>query len=431
MWILIPPGEGREGTRYPSSGHSAQTAKDHPTTSDRMVDATLVEEKTDQAISVLESLDIDCWVTFCRETTEIPDPCLPLLLGFDVVWPTMVILTSDGERHVILGRHDAPNARELGVHEVHAYDESIADSFHTLRKELDPSEIAINYDEDDVTADGLTHGMYRRLTALLEGTDHADTLRTASEVIARVRGEKSPEEMRRIREAAETTTDLLTAMAAAWRPSWTEADVAGWLHQRVSDRGLDTAWAWDYCPTVHAGKDSEVGHTLPGDRALPPGEVLHVDFGVVRDGYAADLQRVFYLPAEGESVPPADLQGAFEDVRDAIEAGKEVLEPGAVGHEVDEAARSLITERGHDAFAHALGHQVGRSAHDGGTLLGPEWERYGETVRQPVSAGEVYTLELGVGTEYGYVGQEEMVEVTDSGVDWVVDPQTEFYLLTE
>jgi Xaa-Pro aminopeptidase len=396
-----------------------------------MVDATLVEEKTQQATSVLHSLDIDCWMTFCRETTEIPDPSLPLLLGFDVVWPSMVLLTADGERHVILGRHDAPNARDLGVYEVHPYEESIAEPFHRLRQQLDPGEIAINYDEDDVTADGLTHGMYRRLRSLLVGTDHEDVLISASEVIRRVRGQKSPEEIRRIRTAAETTTDLLAAMAAAWRPSWTETDVAGWLHQRVSDRGLDTAWAWDYCPTVHAGKDSEVGHTRPGDRALPPGEVLHVDFGVIRDGYAADLQRVFYLPEQGETAPPAPLQRAFEDVRDGLHAGKEVLEPGVPGHEVDAAARSLITDRGHDAYAHALGHQVGRSAHDGGTLLGPEWDRYGDTVRQTVSSGEVYTLELGVETEYGYLGQEEMVHVTESGVEWIVEPQTGVYFLRE
>jgi Xaa-Pro aminopeptidase len=395
------------------------------------MEANLVEEKTDQAIAALDELDIDWWLTFCRETTELPDPCVPFLLGFDVVWPTMIIITADGQRHVLLGRHDAPTARELGVYEVHPYDESIDEPFHDLRQELDPQQIAVNIDEDDVTADGLTHGLYRRLENLLAETPQAGALQSATPVIRRVRGQKSETEHKRVQRAAETTTDLLGAMASTWRPTWTEADIAGWLHQRITDRGLDTAWSWDYCPTVHAGPESEVGHTVPGDRALAPGELLHVDFGVQQQGYAADLQRVYYLPREDEGVVPSVLQAAFEDVRDAIAAGREALAPGVPGHEVDGAARDLITDRGHAAYAHALGHQVGRSAHDGGTLLGPKWDRYGESVEHPVRAGEIYTLELGADTEFGYVGQEEMVRVTGDGADWVVRPQTEIPLLDD
>ncbi|MFB6111463.1 MAG: M24 family metallopeptidase, partial [Halobacteriaceae archaeon] len=101
----------------------------------------------------------------------------------------------------------------------------------------------------------------------------------------------------------------------------------------------------------------------------------------------------------------------------------------AVGHEVDAAARELITDRGWDPYEHALGHQVGRSAHDGGTLLGPEWDRYGDSVRRRVRPNEIYTLELGVDTDYGYIGQEEMVQITETGTEWVVDPQTEFRVL--
>ncbi|MFB6112344.1 MAG: M24 family metallopeptidase, partial [Halobacteriaceae archaeon] len=309
-----------------------------------MPDAALVAEKTDQAVEVLDDLGVDCWLTFCRETAEILEPAVPFLLDFDVVWPTMVLLTAGGEKHVIIGRHDAPTARDLGVYDVHPYDESLAEPFHELRARIDPDEIAVNYDTDDVTADGLTHGMYQRLTSLLSGTAHEGTLISAVDVIGRVRGVKTATEQARIQSAAETTVDLLAAMASSWRPDWTERDVSDWLHERLRDRGLDSAWSWPYCPTVHAGGAAPVGHTLPGDRTLPPGEVLHVDFGVTQEGYAADLQRLYYLPADGET-PPAPLRTAFEDVRDAIMAGLERLEPDAVGHEVDAAARELITDR--------------------------------------------------------------------------------------
>jgi len=235
---------------------------------------------------------------------------------------------------------------------------------------------------------------------------------------------KSPAEYERIRRAAERTEELLAGMADAWDPDWTETDVSTFLHDRLRQAGLDTAWSWDHCPAVHAGADAEVGHTLPGDRTVPAGELLHVDFGVAREGYVSDLQRVYYYPAVPNEPVPDDLQTAFEDVRAAIDAGGEALEPGVRGHEVDAAARAELTDRGWSAFDHAFGHQVGVDAHDGGTLLGPEWEKYGERPRGEVRTGEVYSIELGVGTVYGYVGREEMVRVVEGGNEFIVEPQT-------
>ena len=57
--------------------------------------------------------------------------------------------------------------------------------------------------------------------------------------------------------------------------------------------------------------------------------------------------------------------------------------------------------------------------------MGPLWERYGDQPRREVRTGEIYTAELGVETEYGYIGQEEMVLITDDGYEFVVDPQQE------
>lgn len=391
-----------------------------------VMDDVIVREKSAQAHELLADAEVDCWLTFCRETAEMTEPCLPFVLGFDVVWPTAVVYGAD-DSHVVIGRHDAPTAEALGVHEVHPYDESLADDLVGVLDEIEPEEIAVNFSADDAVADGLTHGMYRRLESLFAGTAHEGKLVSAGELVARLRGVKSSTERDRIVAAAEESRDLLVAMADAWAPDWAEADVAGWLHDRMREAGHGSAWSWDYCPTVHHGADSEVGHTMPGDLVLPDGEVLHVDFGVEMDGYAADLQRLFFHGDAHEI--PEGLRSAFDDVRDAIEAGRAVLEPGVSGHQVDRAARELVTDRGWPAYRHALGHQVGRNAHDGGTLLGPRWDRYGQRPEGTVRDGEIYTLELGVDTEWGYLGLEEMVEVTADGNEYLVEPQRELRTL--
>lgn len=396
-----------------------------------MVDDELVGEKVAQAEERLATLDLDCWLTVARETTEVSDPALDLVCGFDVVWETAVFVTPDGANHVVIGRYDAPSAEDLGVYDVHPYDESFEEAFLETVERIDPDSIGVNYDETVPAADGLTHGLYRRLEDLFVGTAYEGRLESASPVMTELLARKTPTEMDQIRKAATETEALLAEATAAWTPDWTEAEFASYLYDRMREEGYGSAWSWDYCPTVHAGGDAPVGHTLPGDRTLPPGEVLHVDFGVRRAGYAADLQRLYFYSGPDGLEPPADLQAAFEDVRAAIDATFDSLEPGAVGHEVDAAAREELTGRGWPEYKHATGHAVGRNAHDVGALLGPRWDRYGDRPDREVRPGEIYMLELGVETEWGYLGGKEMVEVTDDGATYVVEPQEEFRVLEE
>lgn len=395
-----------------------------------MTDRELVAEKLDQAAETLDDLETDLWLTFCRETEMLGEPALPFVLGYDVVWPTMVLVTADGRTATVLGENDVAGAREMDVHnEVYAYEESLEPTFRELLRKIDPEEIAINFSTDHKTADGLSHGMYHRLRGHLEGTGYEDRLISAEEVVGTVRGVKTETERERIGQAAELTEELLAEMQTAWRPEWTERDVQSYVQERIAERGLEPSWSGDYCPTVDAGSAAPVGHTMPGDRTLPPGEVLHIDFGVRYEYYAADIQRLYYRPSEGDPDPPTELESAFGDVRAALEAGFEVLEPGVYGYEVDAAARETIVDRGRPEFNHGFGHEIGRYAHDGGTLLGPRWEPYGEAPSTTVRAGEVYSIELGVATDYGYVGLEEMVEVTPEGPEYVLEPQREFRIL--
>ncbi len=407
-------------------------ATDHAATDDRDSfpvdldfgdDTDLIAEKTAQAQAALDRHDLDCWLTFARETTATPDPSLPLLLDFGVVWPTAVVVAPD-ESHVVLGRHDAPNARELDVHEVHPYDESIRDALGGALDAVGAERVGLNFDPDDPMADGLSHGLYRRLEDLLPDR----TLVSAAELVGEVRGAKTAAERERMAAAVETTQRLLGDLRERYRADWTEADVADHLRGRMDALGLETSWDRAYCPTVHAGGESEAGHTKPGDLTVPEGELLHLDFGVRVAGYCADLQRTFY---RGDGEPSAEIRDAFDAVHAAIEAGKRVVEPGVPGYEADAAAREAIADRGYDEYAHALGHQVGRHAHDGSTLLGPRWERYGAAPERPVREGEIYTVELGVETSAGYLGGEEMVVVREDGAEYVSDPQRDLWRLPE
>jgi len=148
--------------------------------------------------------------------------------------------------------------------------------------------------------------------------------------------------------------------------------------------------------------------------------------GVKIDGFCSDLQRTWYVLDDGESEAPADVQRAFSTVLGAIQQGEAALRPGVAGWQVDAAARGFIIDAGYPEYMHALGHLLGRSAHDGATVLAPQWERYEGICQLAVEEGNVFTLELHVPIpERGIVSLEEDVLVTKDGMIYLSNPQRE------
>ncbi len=386
----------------------------------------LVREKVDQAIGILEETGIDLWLTFVRETSAGGDPMLPLVYGeAGLTWQSALLLSRSGQRAAIVGRYETEAARATGAYPiVLAYDESPAPDLLRVLHQLDPSHIALNYSLDDVLADGLGHGLYQVLLGYLQDTPYAERLLSAEGIITLLRGRKSPEEVARIRAAVTTTAEIYERTFEVLEAGMTEIEIGQFMEAQMEELAVGPAWHAGHCPTVNAGADSPVGHVERGAYAVARGQLVHFDFGVRQQGYCSDIQRTVYVLAAGEDGPPQEVQRAFGTVVRAIQAAVEAMKPGVPGKEVDAVARRIVTEDGYPEYKHATGHQVGRLAHDGGAILGPEWARYGQTPNLPLEAGHVFAVELGVQVEgRGYVGLEENVLVTESGAEWLSEPQ--------
>jgi len=393
--------------------------------------STLVEEKVTQAIGILQEKEIDLWLTFVRETAAGGDPVLPLIYGdADLTWQSALILTRSGERIAIVGHFDAETARRGGAyHTVIPYHESLRPDLLQALERLNPRQVALNYSADDVLADGLSHGMYQVLLGYLDGTPFAQRVVSAAQAIGALRGRKTPGEVARIRGAIETTRRIYGRTFDYLQPGMTERQISDFMHAQLEALGVQAAWHRESCPTVNAGPDSPVGHVGPTEQKVARGQLLHFDFGVKQDGYCSDIQRVVYFMAPAEKSPPELVQRGFETVARSIQAAVAAMKPGVPGKEVDAAARGVITAAGYPEFKHATGHHLGRLAHDGGGILGPEWERYGETPNQPLEAGHVYTVEPGLAVPgYGHIGLEEDVLVTETGAEFLSTPQVELVL---
>lgn len=387
----------------------------------------IFEEKLAQAQQILGELDVDAWLLFVRETSMAGDPALKLIAPFDLTWESALLVDRNGTRLAIVGRYDVQPVEASGLFTtVTGYDASIGEALRAALDALDPHSIAINYSTSEVAADGLTHGMYLRLLELLRGTPFGERLRSAHELVSRLRAVKTAGEQAALVAALGAAGNIFELADQSIQVGVSEQQIAEAIHSATFAQGMGTAWPSSACPIVNTGPDSPVGHSTPTELTVQPGHLVHIDFGVLRDGFCSDQQRMWYVDDGAD--PPEDVSRAWGVVRTAIMRGFEALKPGVQGWQVDEAARTVFREAGLPEYQHALGHGVGRSVHDGGTLLGPRWDRYGKTPFGVVEAGMVFTLECGVETSRGYLGLEEQVIVENQGARWLSPPQTELHI---
>jgi Xaa-Pro aminopeptidase len=391
----------------------------------------LEREKCEQAEQLLKELDLDAWLVWVRETSQMADPVLELILGGDLVWQSALLFSKEGGRIAIVGNFDADGIEAKKLYDrIIPYTQGIKDSLLDELSKADPRSIGINYSTNDVSADGLSYGMYQILVDYLKGTAYLDRLVSAESLVQKLRGRKTATEVKRIKRAVAITELIFSEMAHHFKPGQTELEIYKMFHDAMDAHGVGNAWDADHNPAVNAGPNKAFGHSGATDNKTKDGHLLHFDFGVKYEGYCSDIQRMFFFGKKTEI--PDEVRDAFNAVRDAIQASSEFIKPGVAGFEVDAVARDLVKERGYEEYQHALGHQVGRLAHDGGVLLGPLWERYGDTPKGPVEQGNVFTLELYVTTKnYGQVSLEEDILITRDGCEFLSRPQRELICLKE
>ena len=102
---------------------------------------SLISEKVRQAVGLLDEFDLDCWLTFTRESEINGDPVLPFLAPGPVTWHSAFIVLRDGRTRAIVGRYDQRTVQEAGVwDDVVAYVTGFKEPFQEFLKTREPAD---------------------------------------------------------------------------------------------------------------------------------------------------------------------------------------------------------------------------------------------------------------------------------------------------
>ncbi len=370
----------------------------------------LLKDKIAQTFQILDELTLDCWIIFVRESTMAPDPSMPLVVGHDVTWQSFFIYTRQKDAIALVGNCDQEKFIRSGCFsEVKSYTADASEEIQKILKKLNPKKIAINYSTDNVAADGLSHGMYLLLQKYLSNTPFVERLVSSDNLLAKLRSRKLPLEIENLRIAAELADDVWKKTVEDIRNGMSEEQVAAVINYYI----LSGKNKLSFPTIVNAGDKTKPGHSLPTKATLTGGDLLHVDFGIKYKEFCSDIQRLAYFKRPNENEAPPELLDAFQTVVDIITTTSKICKPGVKGFEIDAEARKILADNGYNAYEHALGHQLGRDVHDGAALIGPKWERYGQSTSIPLEENNVFTLELEILLPgIGCVGLEEDIVIT-------------------
>ncbi len=391
----------------------------------------MIIEKIDQAVKILNEKNIDMWMTFVRETGNMKDPMIDMVVGAGATWQSAFIITKSGQTHAIIGSLELENMKMTGTYKnIHSYLKSIKEELIQVLDLYKPNKIAINFSRNSTLADGLPHGLYLELLDHLKETKYEEALISSEEIIAALRGRKSNKELDIMKEAIKETLKIFDDTTRFIKPGVAEKQVAQFVLDLCAQKGFEPAWEKEYCPSVFSGPNTAGAHAGPTDRIIERGHVVNMDFGIKYKGYCSDLQRTWYICHPHEDKAPMEVQKGFDVIIESITLSANELKPGKKGWEIDEIARNYIQVHGYEEYPHGLGHQVGRVVHDGGALLGPKWERYGNLPFLEIEEGNVFTIEPRLTIpEYGIATVEEEIVVTKTGCEFLSERQKKIYLI--
>jgi Xaa-Pro aminopeptidase len=347
-------------------------------------------DKFDQVLpQVMRKHRIDMWIVAVKENH--PEPLWEDLGRGYVSGVGYYVFTDRGGARI---ERAALGPSGYLVEESGAYDIfASASELPAFVKARDPKRIGLNMSDELGSADGLSYTMHAHLVKTL-GEPYSSRFVSAERLVSEFRSRRVASEIVAFGESAGIAVQLAERALSneVITPGRTTLEeVAWWLQDRLLERGLGSEFDM---PSVYVTGPEGIA-AVSTARAIMPGDVVMIDWGVQLMNFGSDVKRVAYVLKPGETAPPKSIQNAFDKALGVRAVLKSAIKPGLTGTATMKNMDAALRAAGYGVIAFnkpnvdqktdvVYGfHPVGNTGHDIGPSL---------TTWQPLqSTFELYT----------------------------------------
>jgi hypothetical protein len=178
--------------------------------------------------------------------------------------------------------------------------------------------------------------------------------------------------------------------------STTTKDVEWWLRTEVRSAGFGD-WFHPTCSVQRSDDSVREGFSAaPEEEEIEHGDLIHIDFGIVAEGFCTDQQQHGYALRPGETAPPEDLVAGMAAANQLQDLLMEQFIGGRTGNQILVATLASAVGAGIDGLVYT--HPLGVHGHAAGPTIGL-WDQQDEVVGAgdyPLWPDTAHSIELQV-----------------------------------
>ncbi len=172
---------------------------------------------------------------------------------------------------------------------------------------------------------------------------------------------KTPEEIEKLRAAAQVVSRTLGMLAAEIKPGASPVKLDKMAEEYIRDQGAAPGFLGLYdCPsTLLISRNETVVHGLPISEPLHEGDIVSVDCGALLDGYYGDHAYTYEV---GEV--DADTRQLLRVTKEALYKGIKQMRAGNRLGDVSYAIQQHAESHGYGVVRELVGHGIGTTMHE-------------------------------------------------------------------
>lgn len=187
---------------------------------------------------------------------------------------------------------------------------------------------------------------------------------------------KSPTEIDKMRTAGRMVAEILQMIRERVKPGVTTAELDDLAENQCRKWNVKPAFKGygGFPYTICASPNDRVVHGFPNNEPLIEGDILSVDFGLIKDGFHGDSAMTI---AVGEI--DVGTQQLMSVTQDSLARGIAMARPGGHLSDISHAVQTRVEKDGFSVVREFVGHGIGRQLHED-----PQIPNYGQAGRGPL-----------------------------------------------